>query len=75
MSCCASTIFPFTNQSTSTIGYAGGMAALYGPQPNVEVFYREGSEYVQSDLSQVIFDGSTIQIDHGGSQTGIVKVN
>ena len=50
------------------------MAQQYGPEPNVQVYYKEGEEFVLSDFSQVIFDGSTIIVDHGGLNTGIIKI-
>lgn len=51
------------------------MQELYGSRPNVQVYYKDGSEYVLSDdMNGVVFDGSTITVDHGGPNTGFVKV-
>lgn len=74
MTCCPATIVTFTNQPSSTIGYTGGLAEQYGPEPNVQVFYKEGTEFVQSEFSEVKFNGSTIIVDHGGLNTGIIKI-
>lgn len=50
------------------------MQELYGPEPHVEVYYLVDGKYEQSDLSQVRIVGSSIEIDHGGTQTGIIKI-
>lgn len=75
MICCEPSIFQFGAVSTLTVPYSAAMAAEYGPQPNVQVYIKEGEEYVLSDdMSGVIFDGSNIIADFGGMQTGFVKV-
>lgn len=74
MICCEPTIYPFSG-STLTIDYGVEMQAAYGSNPNVQVYYREGTEYVLSDdMNQVVFTGSSIEIDFGGPAVGIVKV-
>lgn len=74
MTCCEPAIYPF-NGSTLTIDYGVEMQAAYGSNPNVQVYYREGTEYVLSDdMNQVVFTGSSIEIDFGGPNVGIVKV-
>lgn len=75
MNCCEPTILPFTNQSTTSIVWDANKQSLYGSRPNVQVYYKEGAEYVLSDdMNAVVFDGSTIEVDHGGVGTGFVKV-
>lgn len=67
MNCCEPTIYPF-NAATMTINYSAAMQVLYGPDPNVQVYYREGTEFVLSDdFNEVRFDGSNIDIDFGGN--------
>jgi hypothetical protein len=75
MICCEPTIQPFTNQSSTTIVWDSNKQDLYGSRPNVQVYYKEGTEYVLSDdMNSVVFDGSTIFVDHGGLNTGIIKI-
>lgn len=55
------------------------MLAKYGPQPRVEVFYYDNAakEFVTLNgqpASLVAFNGSTINIDHGGVASGFVKI-
>lgn len=75
MNCCVPTIQSFLNQSTTIIPYSAFMIEQYGAKPNVQVYYKEGTEYALSnDMNRVAFDGSTITIDHGGPNTGFVKI-
>lgn len=74
MNCCEATIYPF-NGSSMTIDYNTAHKSAYGLEPNVQVYYREGTEFVLSDdMNQVSFDGNSIEIDFGGPAVGIVKV-
>lgn len=74
MSCCSPTIFPF-NEAITTVNYSPSLAALYGSTPNVQIYYRDGTEYVLSDdMSGVVFDGTDIVADHGGLAVGFLKV-
>jgi hypothetical protein len=74
MSCCAPTIFPF-NEAVTTVNYSPFLLGLYGPEPNVQVYYRDGTQYVLSDdMNEVKFDGTDIVADHGGVQIGFLKV-
>lgn len=51
------------------------MLENYGSEPNVQVYYRVGTEYqLSDDFNQVSFDGTNITVDHGGSQIGFVKI-
>lgn len=74
MICCTPTIFPFS-EAVTTINYFPYLASLYGPTPNTQVYYQEGTEYVLSDdLNLVTFDGVDIVADHGGVAVGFLKV-
>lgn len=76
-------ISAFTNKATSEIPYPASLAALYGPYPKVEVLYwdEEASEYYLSgsftrvSFSQSVKTGNRINIDHGGSNSGVVKIS
>lgn len=75
MTCCEALIRPFTNVSTLSIPYGAAETEAYGIDPNVQVYIKDGEEYVLSDdMNQVIFNGSSIEIDFGGVSTGFVKV-
>lgn len=75
MTCCVPTILSFTNQPSMTINYSAAMQEQYGPQPNVQVYIKEGEEFVLSDdMSGVVFDGVNIVADFGGVNTGFVKI-
>ena len=74
MNCCEPTIVTF-NESETIINYSPSLLALYGTDPNVQVYYKDGANYVLSDdMNQVKFDGTNITVDHGGVNTGIIKV-
>lgn len=72
--CCEPTIVPFNLVATTSITYTPAMQELYGQEPHVEVYYLVDGKYEQSDLSQVKIVGSSIEVDHGGVNTGIVKI-
>ena len=75
MPCCEPTIISFVNETGKTINYSEAMQTAYGPEPNVQVYYLEGEEYVLSDdMNQVKFDGTNIIADFGGPATGIIKI-
>lgn len=74
MSCCPATIFPFA-EAVTTVNYSPALAELYGPQPNTQVYYQQGTEYVLSDdMNLVTFDGTDIVADHGGFNVGFLKI-
>jgi hypothetical protein len=76
MSCCTPTIVPFTNEATKEIPYSAAMIEEYGSTPNIQVYYREGTEYVLSDdANRVDFNGVRILVDFGGPNTGIIKIS
>jgi len=73
MICCTPTIVPF-NEAVTTVNYTA-LAALYGQDPNVQVYYKEGANYVLSnDMTSVKFDGVNIIVDHGGPVVGLLKI-
>jgi len=75
MTCCVATILNFLGVATMTINYSADMIANYGPEPNVQIYYLDGAEYVLSDdMNQVKFDGVNINIDFGGPGEGFVKI-
>lgn len=71
MSCCNCTQnFPFFNVSTTSIPWSGQM-------PGVIVGYLndDGVSYTQSGIfSEVVITPTSIEVDHGGVYSGIVKV-
>lgn len=75
ISCCEPFILNFASVSSSVINYTADMQAKYGPEPNVQVYFKEGSEYALSDdMNQIRFDGVNIYADYGGPNTGFLKV-
>lgn len=75
MTCCAPTIVPFGFETQTVINYSATMLENYGAKPNVQVFYKDGTAYLLSDdMNQVRFDGVNITVDHGGSNTGFIKI-
>lgn len=74
MTCCAPTIVPFTNAPSVSIVYSPLMQEQYGSRPNVQVYIKEGEEFVVSDFNAVVFDGASIEVDNGGPNTGFVKI-
>lgn len=75
MTCCEPFILNFANVPSSVINYTAAMQEMYGPKPNVQVYFKEGAEYALSDdMNQVKFDGVNISIDYGGPAYGFVKV-
>lgn len=74
MICCEPDIFPFI-EAVTTINYSPAMIQKFGNVPNMQVFYKEGTQYVLSDdMNLIKFDGSDIIVDHGGPMAGILKV-
>lgn len=73
--CCPPTIFPFGAALQTIINYTAAMIVQYGVDPNVQVYFQDGTEYVLSDdMNMVKFDGVNITVDNGGAATGFVKV-
>jgi len=51
------------------------MVSDYGPEPNVQVYYKIGSQYqLSDDMNQVSFDGVNITVDYGGPASGFLKI-
>ena len=71
-------IATFNETYVTTISYPPAVKAILGAYPTVQVAYwdRLAHEYVINNdpSSRVEFRGDYIQIFHGGSETGIVKV-
>lgn len=75
MSCCASLIVTFGLVASTSIPYGESEVAQYGQKPNVQVYYSQDGQFVLSeDMSAVTFTGTSIEVDHGGINSGIVKV-
>lgn len=75
--CCTPTRVNFANASTTAITYTQAMRDKYGVQPRVYVYYYDSvtSEFYLSPFFTVMtFDGSTITVDHGGPNSGVVVV-
>lgn len=51
------------------------MRDAYGTEPNVQVYFLNGTEYeLSDDMNQVKFDGVNITADFGVGQTGFIKI-
>lgn len=80
MSCCTPTIFPFANVVSSTIDYNAGLRAKYGRVPQVQVLYYDseaGELLVSNNTTRIALTGNpvnSIAIDHGGMQSGIIRI-
>lgn len=77
MSCCAATIISFQNVEQSVIAYEPSLAAIYGSKPRVTVYYRdEDGTYFQSTFgTSVRYDGTSITVDHGGTNSGFINIS
>lgn len=74
MTCCDATIVPFDG-ATLSIPYGAAEILAHGVEPNVQVWIKDGSQYVLSDdMNEVVFTGSSIDIDFGGPAIGVVKI-
>lgn len=75
MTCCNPTIINFLNVASSVVNYSAQMVSDYGPEPNVQVYYKIGSQYqLSDDMNQVSFDGVNITVDYGGPASGFLKI-
>lgn len=75
MTCCNPIIQSFADVATLTIPYGDIEQALYGTDPNVQVYINDGTDYVLSDdMNGIMLTGTAIEIDFGGNATGFVKV-
>lgn len=72
--CCEPTIVPF-NGATLSIPWGATEIEKHGSIPNVQVWIKVGDEYqLSDDFNEVKFTGSSIDIDFGGTNVGIVKI-
>lgn len=78
MSCCNPLITTFFNTPSTVIGYGPSMQSVYGLAPKITVLYWDGTQYVAAGIStSIAFDTypvNSITIDHGGPNTGLVKI-
>jgi hypothetical protein len=77
MSCCPQNIIPFNGVSSSTIVYTQAMRNQWGRVPRIEIIYADNGEYYVANQLGVRMYGSPVNqivIDHGGPQTGIIKL-
>lgn len=75
MTCCNQMISSFNNVASQVIAYGADKQAIYGSRPNVQVYFKDGAEYVLSDdFNNVTFTGSSIEVDFGGISVGIIKI-
>lgn len=75
--CCVPTQVQFINASSTSITYDDVMRDKYGIQPRVFVYYHDpvtGEFYRSSFFTVMKFDGSTITVDHGGPNSGVVVI-
>lgn len=75
--CCPSTEVVFSNATTTQITYDQVMKDKYGSQPHVFVYYYDPVTtelYLSPFFTVMKFNGTTITIDHGGPNSGIVVI-
>lgn len=75
--CCVPTQVIFSNATATSIVYDQVMRDKYGVQPRVFVYYHDpvtGELYLSPFFTVMKFNGSTITIDHGGPNSGMVVV-
>jgi len=77
MSCCSTFDFQVQNQVISTVAYTDDIKQQLGPYPRVTVMHydAETDSYKNAEGVQIVFDGSTIIVDHGGPVNGIIKLS
>ena len=77
MACCAPTIVPFANVSSSTVAYTIPLQQKYGSNPKVFVYYQDpetGEYYISPFFTRMAFVDGSIEIDHGGENTGLIVI-
>lgn len=75
--CCLPTEVQFANASTTSIIYDSVMQDKYGSKPRVYVYYYDsvtGEFYLSTFFTVIKFNGTIINIDHGGPSTGKVVI-
>lgn len=77
--CCDPVKVNFFNASSTSIVYDETMVKKFGAEPSVIVYYYDSvtGEFYLSEFpfTQMKFDGTNIDIDHGGPATGIVVIH
>ena len=78
MSCCNPLVVPFFNTSTTIINYGPSLQYQYGPVPNINVSYWDGTQYVAAGITTQIkfnYPVTVITVDHGSDgATGLIKI-
>jgi hypothetical protein len=79
--CCPSTEIPFTDAVSTEVLYSPELKAKHGPVPQVTVYYyntaSDGSFTIVGAYTRKVLRGNpveTIFVDHGGPQTGFIKI-
>lgn len=77
MSCCTPIIKTFLSETETVIPYPSSSQDIYGPAPTVKVLYLIEGEYVESTgfLTAISLHENQIVVNHGGSASGIIKIN
>lgn len=64
-------IIPFTDVETTSIPYP----ALFARMPIITIGYKVGDDLVQSGIyTEARITPNSIEIDHGGSESGVIRV-
>jgi hypothetical protein len=77
MPCCVPTVIEFVNVPSTVIPYTPFMKAKYGSMPKVQVAYLDpdtGEFYLSGFFTRVSYSASTITVDHGGENTGVITI-
>jgi len=75
MTCCTPQITEFTNATSTNVAFGAYERSVYGSKPMVSVLYKEGSQYIVAGIfTQITYSGDVINVDHGGTYSGFVKV-
>lgn len=75
---CEPSFVTFTNQETLAIPYTASLQAAYGNFPSVEVWIRDSNNDLIKTMVEVKLDDyppTVININLGGSATGLVKIS
>lgn len=67
MTCCSVTLTPFVNEATSVVIYSGD-------RPTVSVSYLIDGVWQVFVASTAKLLTNSVEIDHGGLSTGIIKI-
>lgn len=78
MKCCTPYTIPFESQSRTVINYTPTLRINFGNVPNIEIMYRQpDGTYIKAEVQITLTGivGDEIVIDHGGTQTGYIKLS